>query len=96
MRTCTRKRIYLASGIYYSRCVKVFLSKASYVGYRCQPDNATMSLAVRPFCWKREISLPRSSKKAGSSVMAKAGLAVVESLLPSFTAQDGPPTCHIF
>jgi hypothetical protein len=29
-------------------------------------------------------------------VMAKVGLAVVESLLPSFTAQDGPPTCHIF
>ena len=66
------------------------------VGYTFQPDKATMSLAVRPFCWKREISLPRSSEKAGSSVMAKVGLAVVESLLPSFTAQDGPPTCHIF
>jgi hypothetical protein len=45
-----------------------------------------MSLAVRPFFWKREIRLSRLSKNAGNSALAKVRLAVVESLLPSFTA----------
>jgi hypothetical protein len=42
---------------------------------------------------KLEISLSRLSAAVGSSLWASVKLAVVESLLPSFTVQDGPPTC---
>jgi hypothetical protein len=51
-----------------------------------------MSLALRPLLLKRDISLSRLSVKRGRSLSAKDKLAVVESLLPSFTFQDGPPT----
>jgi hypothetical protein len=58
-----------------------------------KPDKATISLALRPLREKREISVSRSSMAVGSSLSARVELAVVESLLPSFTVQDGPPTC---
>jgi hypothetical protein len=60
------------------------------------PDRVTMSLAVRPLFVKRDIRVVRSSVNNGRSVLAKLLLAVVESLRPSFTVHDGPPTCIIY
>lgn len=52
-----------------------------------------MSLALSPLFANAEISVLRSEKGLGRSVLATERLAVVESLLPSFTFHDGPPTC---
>lgn len=54
-----------------------------------------MSLALRPLLANLDMSVSRSAKNDGRSLNASDGLAVVESLLPSFTAQEGPPT-YIF
>lgn len=52
-----------------------------------------MSLAVSPLLLNLEMRVSRSSVKSGRSLEAKLLLAVVESLRPSFTVHDGPPTC---
>jgi hypothetical protein len=59
------------------------------------PDRVTMSLGVRFFFVNRDIRVLRSSVNNGRSVFAKLLLAVVESLRPSFTVHEGPPTCII-
>ena len=51
-----------------------------------------MSLAVSPFLSNLEIRMSTSSVKRGRSLVASLLLAVVESLLPTFTVHDGPPT----
>jgi hypothetical protein len=56
------------------------------------PDRVTISLGVRFLFVKREIRVLRSSVNNGRSVFAKLLLAVVESLRPSFTVHEGPPT----
>ena len=56
------------------------------------PDRVTMSIAVSPFLLNLEIRVSRSSVKSGRSLLASLLLAVVESLRPSFTVHDGPPT----
>ena len=57
------------------------------------PERATESLAFKPLVAKVEISLSNPSVKLGR-FSAKLLLAVVESLRPSLTVHDGPPTCH--
>jgi len=59
------------------------------------PDKVTISLRVRPLLVKCVIRVVRSSVNFGRSELAKLLLAMVESLLPSFTVHDGPPTCII-
>ncbi|KVH97468.1 hypothetical protein Ccrd_000414 [Cynara cardunculus var. scolymus] len=51
-----------------------------------------MSLALSPLSSNVLISESREALKLGRLVSARARLAVVESLLPSFTDHDGPPT----
>jgi archaeosine-15-forming tRNA-guanine transglycosylase len=51
-----------------------------------------MSLGVRFLFVKRDIRVLRSSENNGRSVFAKLLLAVIESLRPSFTVHEGPPT----
>ncbi|KVH97466.1 hypothetical protein Ccrd_000416 [Cynara cardunculus var. scolymus] len=51
-----------------------------------------MSLALSPLSSNVLISESREALKLGRLVSARARLAVVESLLPSFTDHEGPPT----
>ena len=57
------------------------------------PERATKSLAFKPLVAKVEISLSNPSVKLGR-FSAKLLLEVVESLRPSLTVHDGPPTCN--
>lgn len=56
------------------------------------PDKATMSLSLSPLPLKVDISMSRLSLKLGRLLSARDRVAVVESLLPSFTVHEGPPT----
>lgn len=57
-----------------------------------KPDRATISLAVKPLLAKAEIRPLRFNAGDGMLEMAAALLAVVESLLPNWTTQVGPPS----
>jgi len=60
------------------------------------PDKATMSLAESPWALKVEIRVVRLDVGAGiTPVFAAVKLAVLESLLPTFTFQKGPPSYKI-
>jgi hypothetical protein len=52
-----------------------------------------MSVLLRPFLAKAASSVLRLDAGEGRSVFAVERLAVVESLLPSCTVHDGPPSC---
>jgi hypothetical protein len=58
------------------------------------PDNATKSLVERPTALNIEVSVLRLEDGAGMAVLAADWLAVLASLLPSFTFQVGPPSYH--
>jgi len=52
-----------------------------------------MSVLLRPFLANAAIRVLRLDAGEGRSVLAVERLAVVESLLPSGTVHDGPPSC---
>lgn len=52
-----------------------------------------MSLTERPCAANLDVRLARLDVGGGMFLFAKVLLAVVESLLPSFTFQLGPPSC---
>lgn len=52
-----------------------------------------MSVPLRPFLANAASRVLRLDAGEGRSVFAVERLAVVESLLPSFTVHDGPPSC---
>ena len=56
-------------------------------------ERATEYFAFKPLVAKVEMSLSNPSVKLGR-FSAKLLHAVVESLLPSLTVHDGPPTCN--
>ena len=57
------------------------------------PDKATMSLAESPRAANLEMRLLRAEVGGGiTPLLAIEKLAVLESLLPSFTSQRGPPS----
>lgn len=56
------------------------------------PERATRSLVESPRLLKREIRRLRSEVGGGIPLLAADRLAVLESLLPSFTSQLGPPS----
>jgi hypothetical protein len=58
------------------------------------PDNATKSLEERPTALNIEVSVLRLEVGAGMAVLAADWLAVLASLLPSFTFHVGPPSYH--
>lgn len=59
-----------------------------------EPDKATISLAERPLFWNLVMRLLRVAVGGGiTPLLAADRLAVLESLLPSFTFQFGPPSC---
>jgi hypothetical protein len=60
-----------------------------------KPDRATMSLVERPTLLKKEMSWFRLEVGGGRLLLAAAWLAVLASLLPSFTYQSGPPSCKM-
>lgn len=55
------------------------------------PERATISLALKPLFEKEEMIPLRFKVGAGMSLLAVLKLAVVESLLPNWTVQLGPP-----
>lgn len=55
------------------------------------PERVTMSVALRPFLENADVRLLRSKVGSGMSLFAELRLAVVASLRPSCTLQDGPP-----
>jgi len=57
------------------------------------PESATMSLVERPCAANLEMRFWRLEVGGGMLLLAKVLLAVLESLLPSFTVQFGPPSC---
>lgn len=58
------------------------------------PDKATMSLGESPWAWNVLIRLVRLEVGGGiTPVLAAVKFAVLESLLPTFTFQNGPPSC---
>jgi hypothetical protein len=57
------------------------------------PESATMSFWESPCAAKREVRLERPDVGGGMLLLAPLKLAVVESLLPTFTSQFGPPSC---
>ena len=57
------------------------------------PESATISFAERPWLLKLEMRFWRLKEGPGMLLFAPEKLAVVESLLPSFTSQLGPPSC---
>lgn len=61
-------------------------------GDRSKPDKATMSLVESPRALNLEISLFKLEVGGGMLLLAAAWLAVLASLLPSFTSQLGPPS----
>jgi len=52
-----------------------------------------MSVLLRPFLANAAIRVLRLDAGEGRSVLAVERLAEVESLLPSATVHDGPPSC---
>jgi hypothetical protein len=52
-----------------------------------------MSFWESPCAAKREVRLERPDVGGGMLLLAPLKLAVVESLLPTFTSQFGPPSC---
>jgi hypothetical protein len=52
-----------------------------------------MSFWERPCAAKRDVRLARPDVGGGMLLLAPLKLAVVESLLPTFTSQFGPPSC---
>lgn len=56
------------------------------------PDSATKSLVESPRVLNLDISWLRFEVGLGMSLLAADWLAVLESLLPSFTSQVGPPS----
>lgn len=52
-----------------------------------------MSVLLRPFLANAASRVLRLDAGEGRSVFAVERLAVVESLLPSCTVHDGPPSC---
>ena len=80
--------------IYYDVLFYIHILRWRYIlREREVPERATKSLALKPLVAKVEISLSNPSVKLGR-FSAKLLLAVVESLLPSLTVHDGPPTCN--
>jgi hypothetical protein len=63
--------------------------------FRHTPERATISLSLKPFPLNMPIRFTRLVVALGISLSARLRLAVVESLLPSLTVHDGPPTCII-
>lgn len=57
------------------------------------PDNATKSVTFRPTAENLAVRLLRFSNGAGIEVLAAAWFALVLSLLPNNTFQEGPPAC---
>ena len=57
------------------------------------PESATRSLVSRPWLLNLVMSAGRSMNGEGMLLLASVLLAVVESLLPSCTVHDGPPSC---
>lgn len=56
------------------------------------PDSATKSLVESPRVLNLDISWLRFEVGLGMPLLAADWLAVLESLLPSFTSQVGPPS----
>jgi hypothetical protein len=52
-----------------------------------------MSFWERPCAAKSEVRLARPDVGGGMLLLAPLKLAVLESLLPTFTSQLGPPSC---
>ena len=59
------------------------------------PDKATTPVTESPTSWNFVIITERLSVGAGRAVFGRVALAVVLSLLPNCTFQDGPPDCTI-
>jgi len=60
------------------------------------PDKATKSVVERPAFSKLDIRSVRFEAGEGRLLLAAAWLAVLASLLPSFTFQLGPPSCKFY
>lgn len=58
----------------------------------CLPDNATKSLLESPRALNLEVSWLKLEVGAGMPVLAADWLAVLASLLPTFTFHVGPPS----
>lgn len=57
------------------------------------PERATKSFSESPWLAKFSLSLSRLRNGPGIDLLASALLAVMESLLPNPTSQEGPPSC---
>jgi len=57
-----------------------------------KPDKATISFVERPTALKLEMRRLRLEVGVGMLLLAAPWLAVLASLLPSFTSQLGPPS----
>ena len=73
-----------------------FLKKAHWENpMTWPPERATRSLVSSPCLLKLLISAGKSMNGVGMLLLASVLLAVVESLLPSGTVHDGPPSFTI-
>lgn len=64
------------------------------VGKEKRPDRATRSLVESPRAPNLEVRALRFEVGGGMPLFAADRLAVLASLLPSFTFQLGPPSCN--
>lgn len=70
---------------------RVGLDKEKKSTRECIPERATMSVCERPRFWKVEMRVGTVEFGEGKPFVAACLLAVLLSLLPTFTSQLGPP-----
>lgn len=75
--------------------IDLIKTKRGSIGQKVKPESAIMSASESPFLAKAAVRLARDEVGGGICLFAFAKLAVLESLLPSFTSQFGPPNSII-